>query len=67
MKTLKNYIDQEFKSLDRGFVATPKNYKHLEDFAKANHGSMDLVLMQMAINYGYYIALENIQEVINND
>jgi hypothetical protein len=63
---LKNYIEQEFKNLDRGIVATPETREHLESFAKANNGSMDLVLMQMAINYGYKIALENLNEQFKN-
>ena len=36
--------------------------EYLESFAKANHGSMDLLLMQMAIQFGYKIALENVQD-----
>ena len=30
-------------------------------FAKANNGSSDVLLTQMAINYGYKLALENLQ------
>ena len=58
-----NYIDQEMKMLDRGIVATPANREYLESFAKANQGSMDILLMQMAINFGYKIALENVQDI----
>jgi hypothetical protein len=61
METLKDYINKELASLDRGLVATPKTREHLESFAKANQGSMDILLMQMAINYGYKIALENLK------
>jgi hypothetical protein len=50
--------------LDRGIVATPNRREDLESFAKANCGSMDILLMQMAINFGYKIALENVQEEI---
>ena len=60
---LKEYIENEFKALDRGIVATPQNREHLESFAKANNGSMDILLMQMAINFGYKIALENLQDI----
>ena len=48
--------------LDRGIVATPNKREDLESFAKANCGSMDILLMQMAMNFGYKIALENLQE-----
>ncbi len=53
------YIKKEIAKLDRGLVATPSR-EYLESFAKANQGSSDLLLMQMAINFGYKMALENI-------
>ena len=52
----------EFKRLQGGLVATPDSREDLESFARANQGSMDIVLMQMAIQFGYKMALENIQE-----
>jgi len=52
----------EFKRLQGGIVATPNSREDLESFARSNQGSMDLVLMQMAIQFGYKIALENVQE-----
>ena len=61
---LEEYIKNEFKMLDRGIVATPKNREYLESFAKANQGSMDILLMQMSINFGYMIALENVADEI---
>ena len=60
MNELQDYINKELPSLDRGLVATPESREYLESFARANQGSMDILLMQMAINYGYKIALENI-------
>lgn len=60
---IQDYINEEMKMLDRGIVATPNNREYLESFAKANNGSMDLLLMQMAINFGYKIALENLQDL----
>ena len=60
---LKEYINQELKQMDRGIVATPKNREYLERFANANNGSMDILLMQMGINFGYKIALENLQDI----
>ena len=66
MGELQNYVEQQLKNLDRGIVATPQTRGDLESFAKANNGSMDILLMQMAINYGYKIALENFNEKILN-
>ena len=63
---LKEYIENEFKALDRGIVATPNNREYLESFAKANQGSMDILLMQMSINFGYKMALEIIKNKLNN-
>ena len=60
---IQNYIEEEMRMLDRGIVATPQNREYLESFAKANQGSMDIRLMQMAINFGYKIALENVQDI----
>jgi len=65
MLELQNYLEEQFKMLDRGIVATPATREDLEAFAKANHGSMDLLLMQMAMNFGYKIAMENVQFEIN--
>lgn len=59
---MKEFFEAQFKMLDRGLVATPNTREDLEAFAKANGGSMDIILMQMAINFGYKIALENVQE-----
>ncbi len=44
-----------------------KEAEDLEAFAKANNGSMDIILMQMAINFGYKLALENVQQVLDKD
>jgi len=60
---IQNYIEQEMKMLDRGIVATPVSREYLESFAKANQGSMDILLMQMAMNFGYKLALENVQDI----
>ena len=64
---IQDYIKDEISKLDRSIVATPQNREYLESFAKANQGSMDLLLMQMAMNYGYKIALENLQDELNMD
>ena len=59
---IKNYIEEQFKMLDRGIVATPHDREYLERFANANGGSADLLLMQMAMNFGYKIAIENVED-----
>ena len=64
MQNVKEFIDNQLKNLDRGFVATPATHNDLEAFARANNGSMDIVLMQMAIQYGYKMALENVTKAI---
>ena len=58
---INKYIETELSKLDKGFVATPEDRDYLERFAQANGGSADLILMQMAIQYGYKIALENLK------
>jgi len=60
---IKDFVESELKTLDRGIVATPQNREILESFAKANNGSMDILLMQMAINFGYKIALLGIKDI----
>jgi hypothetical protein len=64
MTNLQEFLAGEFNKLDRGIVATPQSREDLESFAKANQGSMDILLMQMAINFGYKMALENVKEVV---
>lgn len=59
---LKQFITDESYKLERGIVATPKTRQNLESFADANHGSNDFLLMQMAIQFGYKVALENLEE-----
>ena len=65
MSELKKYLKEQYKMLDRGIVATPDSREYLEGFANANGGSADLLLMQMAMNFGYKIALENVEETLN--
>ena len=63
---LLKYINKELKQMNRGIVATPPSREYLESFANANNGSMDILLMQMGINFGYKMALENINNELNN-
>jgi hypothetical protein len=61
MKIIQDFISTKQQMLDRGIVATPtENY--LEAFAKANNGTNDFLLMQMAKNYGYQLALDHLTE-----
>ena len=61
---MKEYIDNELNKLDRGIVATPTE-EYLNEFADANGGSNDFLLMQLAKNYGSKLALINIKNKIN--
>jgi hypothetical protein len=65
MKDLKEFVAVELKGLERGFIATPESRERLEAFAKANNGSMDIVLMQMAIQFGAKLAYELVQEQLD--
>ena len=62
---IKDFVEHELKMLDRGIVATPRE-EVLDMFAQANHGTNDFLLMQMAKNYGYKLALENVADEIHN-
>ena len=64
MTKVKEFVAAELKGLERGLVATPESRENLEAFAKSNQGSMDIVLMQMAIQFGAKLALENVQDVL---
>lgn len=64
---VKDYIDTELSNMTRGIVATPETRDNLDAFAKSNQGSMDFLLTQMAVNYGYKIAMENVLETLNSE
>ena len=38
-------------------IQTPETFEQLEQFAKANGGSSDWVLMHMALKFGYKMGL----------
>ena len=65
MKELNTFIETKLESLDRGIVATPTE-EYLEKFTEANHGSGDFLLMQMSKQYGYKLALLEIQQRLTN-
>ena len=56
----KKSIEEKLASLDRSIVATPETRENLDAFAKGNQGCMDFVLTQMAVQYGYKLALQEI-------
>ncbi len=60
MNEIQDYINKELTKMDRLIVATPSSRDNLDAFARANQGSMDILLTQMAVNWGYKIAMENI-------
>ena len=56
---IQQWLNDQQQMLDRGIVATPTE-KYLERFTAANGGSGDFLLMQLAKNYGYQLALDNL-------
>ena len=64
-KQVLDLIDTELKSMERSIVATPDTRAQLESFANANQGSMDMVLMQQSIQFGYKMALQTIKDQIS--
>ena len=61
---LKEIISKELNKLNRSIVATPNSRENLESFAKANQGSSDVLLTQMAIQFGYKLAMDTIVDII---
>ena len=65
MYKVNEIIDKELTIFDRSIVATPKNRAALDAFAKANQGSADIVLTQMAVQFGYNEALRFIKQELS--
>ncbi len=61
---IKEYIEKELRKLDKGIVATPTE-EYLNDFTQANNGSNDFLLMQLAKNFGYQLALLSIKDELS--
>ena len=61
---MEKYINSELDKLEKGLVATPTE-EYLNDFLNANNGSNDFLLMQMAKNFGYQLALLNMKEELS--
>ena len=64
---IEEFIGKEIDSLDRSLVATPATRERLDAFAKSNQGCMDHVLTQMAVQYGYLLALNNIKDELKSN
>ena len=64
MKNMKEFIQTELAKLDRGIVATPNSFEDLQSFAQANNGSMDVLLMHQAMQFGMKLALQYIVDEI---
>ena len=61
MNPIQKFISTKQEMLDRGIVATPTE-EVLDMFAQSNNGTNDFLLMQMAKNYGYQLALDHLTE-----
>jgi len=64
---IENFIKDQYRMLDRGIVATPHDRDYLERFAQSNGGSADLLLMQLAMNFGYKLAIEELEHKLNTN
>jgi len=61
MNPIQKFISTKQEMLDHGIVATPTE-EVLDMFAQSNNGVNDFLLMQMAKNYGYQLALDHLTE-----
>ena len=64
-KSTAELINKELTTFDRSIVATPKDRAALDAFAKANQGSADIILTQMAVQFGFIEALRFIKTEVN--
>ena len=65
MSKINKLIEKELATFDRSIVATPQDRTSLDIFAKANKGSSDAVLTQMAVQFGYVEALKFIKKELS--
>ena len=65
MNKINEILDKELTTFDRSIVATPKDRAALDAFAKANQGSADIILTQMAVQFGYNEALRFIKQELS--
>jgi len=67
MNKVNKIIDEELTIFNKGIVATPQDRASLDAFAQANYGSADVILTQMAVQFGYNEALKRIKRLINDE
>ena len=65
MSKINKLLEKELATFDRSIVATPQDRTSLDIFAKANKGSSDAVLTQMAVQFGYTQALKFIKKELS--
>ena len=54
MSKINKLLERELATFDKSIVATPQDRTSLDIFAKANKGSSDAILTQMAVQFGTY-------------
>ena len=67
MNKVNKIIDEELTIFNKGIVATPQDRAALDSFANANQGGADIILTQMAVQFGYNEALKRIKRLINDE
>ena len=65
MNRINKIIEKELTTFDRSIVATPQDRAALDAFAKANQGSADIILTQMAVQFGFIEALRFIKQELS--
>jgi len=65
MSKINKLLEKELATFDKSIVATPQDRTSLDIFAKANKGSSDAVLTQMAVQFGYIQALKFIKKELS--
>ena len=57
-------LDQMELDMNKSIVATPHDWDALYRFMDANKGSSDPVLTQMAVQFGYKIAIDEVRKYL---
>jgi len=65
MSKINKLLERELATFDKSIVATPQDRTSLDIFAKANKGSSDAILTQMAVQFGYIQALKFIKKELS--